>query len=248
MPFDLSVTYDRFEEQVGHFLSLLPGLLIGVGILILFILVARGVKKLVQRARLGRHPENLVLALGRLAQWIVLLIGLLVGVTIAFPTFTPANLISALGITGIAIGFAFRDILENFLAGILILFTEPFKLHDQIVFESYEGTVENIETRATTIVTYDGRRIVIPNAQLFKSSLMINTAFDKRRMEYDVTIGNGDDIAHAKKIMLETIHKVEGVLSDPPPDVLVVAYADNGITIRMRWMSWTVCLSRSKRP
>lgn len=165
----------------------------------------------------------------------MLLLGLLVGVTIAFPTFTPADLIGALGITGIAIGFAFRDILENFLAGILILLTEPFRLNDQIIFEGYEGTVENIETRATTIVTYDGRRVVIPNAKLFKSSVTINTAFDKRRMEYDVGIGNGDDIARAKGLMLETIRNVEGVLSDPPPDVLVVGYAENGVTIRMRW-------------
>jgi small conductance mechanosensitive channel len=235
MPFDFSVAYERFQEQLAYFLAILPSLMIGILVFVLFAFIARGVRNLVQRASSPRHPRNLVLALGRLTRWSMLLVGLLIGVTIAFPTFTPANLISALGITGIAIGFAFRDILENFLAGILILFTEPFKLHDQIVYESYEGTVENIETRATTIVTYDGRRVVIPNAQLFKSSFTINTAFGKRRMEYDVTIGSGDNIARAKKIMLETLRKVEGVLPDPAPDVLVVAYADNGITIRMRW-------------
>ena len=91
--------------------------------------------------------------------------------------------------------------MQNFLAGILILLTEPFEINDQIVFKSFEGTVENIETRATTIRTYDGRRIVIPNAELFTNSVTVNTAFDKRRIEYDFGIGYGDDIDHAKQLI-----------------------------------------------
>lgn len=235
MPIDTSFALERFQEFLENLVAMLPRFAVGLTVFILFIFAARMINRLVQRKGSPRRHRNLSLALGRLAQWGMLLIGLLIGVTVAFPTFTPADLIGALGITGIAIGFAFRDILENFLAGILILLTEPFRLNDQIVIESYEGTVENIETRATTIVTYDGRRVVIPNAKLFKSSVIINTAFDKRRMEYDVGIGNGDDIALAKRLMLGTIRNVEGVLSDPSPDVLVVGYADNGVTVRMRW-------------
>jgi small conductance mechanosensitive channel len=119
--------------------------------------------------------------------------------------FQAGDLIQLLGISGVAIGFAFRDILQNFLAGILILLTEPFQIDDQIVFKGFEGTVENIETRATTIRTYDGRRIVIPNSELFTNSVTVNTAFDNRRLEYDVGIGYGDDIrANASKLLLIT--------------------------------------------
>jgi len=91
---------------------------------------------------------------------------------------------------------------------------EPFRLDDQIVFKEFEGTVENIQTRATTIRTYDGRRIVIPNSELFTNSVTVNTAFENRRLEYDV-IGYGDDIDLAKQLMLEAIHSVNGVLKDP---------------------------------
>ena len=94
---------------------------------------------------------------------------------IAIPSFQPAQLIQLLGISGVAIGFAFLDILQNFLAGILILLTEPFRLGDQIVVGGYEGTVEEIETRATSIRTYDGRRVVIPNSNLFTESVTVNT-------------------------------------------------------------------------
>lgn len=102
-----------------------------------------------------------------------------------------------------------------------ILLTEPFQIDDQIVFKGFEGTVENIQTRATTIRTYDGRRIVIPNSELFTNSVTVNTAFESRRPEYDVGIGYGDDIDWTKQLMLEALHSVDVVLQDPAPDVLV---------------------------
>jgi small-conductance mechanosensitive channel len=103
------------------------------------------------------------------------------------------------------------------------------------VFKNFEGTVENIETRATTILTYDGRRIVIPNAELFTNSVTVNTAFDKRRTEYDFSIGYGDDIDCAKQLMLEALYSVNEVLKDPAPDVLVVELAESTVKIRVRW-------------
>lgn len=147
-------------------------------------------------------------------------------------------MIQLLGISGVAIGFAFRDILQNFLAGILILLTEPFQINDQIVFKDFEGTVENIETRATTIRTYDGRRIVIPNSELFTNSVTVNTAFDSRRLQYDVGIGYGDDIDRAKELMLEALHSVPEILKDPAPDVLLMELAESTVNIRVRrWIN-----------
>ena len=144
-------------------------------------------------------------------------------------------MIQLLGISGVAIGFAFRDILQNFLAGILILLTEPFQIDDQIVFKDFEGTVENIETRATTIRTYDGRRIVIPNSELFNNSVTVNTAYENRRLEYDIGIGYGDDLDEAKRLMLEAMHGVDEVLKEPAPDVLAMELAESSINIRARW-------------
>lgn len=83
--------------------------------------------------------------------------------------------------------------------------------------------------------TYDGRLVVIPNAELFKGSFIVNTAFPTRRLEYDVTIGNGDDIALAKELMLGVLNRLHGIEASPAPDALVLAYADYGVTIRIRW-------------
>jgi small-conductance mechanosensitive channel len=203
-----------------------------------FFLVARTVRNLVRRvATRSEAHRNVGLVLGRLAQWAILLFGLLVALVIVFPGFSPGDLITALGISGVAIGFAFKDILQNFLAGILILLTEPFRVGDQIVAGDFEGTVEEIQTRATFIKTYDGRRVVIPNADLFTEKVIVNTAFEHRRSQYDVGIGYGDDIARARELILDAVRSVEGVLTTPEPDVLVVELADSTINLRARWWS-----------
>ncbi|QOY95065.1 mechanosensitive ion channel family protein [Massilia sp. UMI-21] len=232
---ELSIAYERLESLGTAAMRLLPSLAVGIVVLLLFLFLARVTRRMVQRINTGRFHENLVIVLGRMAQWAMILLGILLSVTVAFPSFTPGNLISALGITGIAIGFAFKDIFENFLAGILILITEPFRIGDQIVFGAFEGTVEQIETRATKMRTYDGRLVVIPNAELYKGSFVVNTAYPSRRLQYDVVIGNGDDIGLAKRLMLDAIGSLSDVEAEPAPDALLLEYADAGAKIRIRW-------------
>jgi small-conductance mechanosensitive channel len=232
---EIAIAYQRLNALGTSAMRLLPNLVIALLVFLLFLLAASIVRKLVQRFNAKKYHHNLVLVLGRMAQWSIGMLGLLLAITIAFPSFTPANLVSALGITGIAIGFAFKDIFENFLAGILILLTEPFRIGDQIVFGNFEGTIEQIETRATKMRTYDGRLVIIPNADLYKGSFIVNTAYPERRLQYDVVIGNGDDIATAKGVMLEAIRAVAGVEPEPAPDALIVDYADAGVRIRVRW-------------
>jgi small conductance mechanosensitive channel len=233
---EISAVWKQIQGMIDGFLILLPNLVLALIVFGLFFFIAGTVKKLVKRVtRNRRQARNLGLVLGRLAQGTIILLGLFISLSILIPTFQAGDLVQLLGISGVAIGFAFRDILQNFLAGILILLTEPFQINDQIVFKDFEGTVENIETRATTIRTYDGRRIVIPNSELFTNSVTVNTAFDNRRLEYDVGIGYGDDIDLAKQLIMEAMESVDEVLSDPAPDVLVMELAESTINIRARW-------------
>ncbi|MBW4667438.1 MAG: mechanosensitive ion channel family protein [Cyanomargarita calcarea GSE-NOS-MK-12-04C] len=236
MKSEISSAWDKVQAMINGFIVLLPNIVLAIFVFAIFFFIARTIKKVVRRLTHNRrHARNLGMVLGRLAQGTTVLVGLFVSLTIVIPTLRAGDLVQLLGISGVAFGFAFRDILQNFLAGILILLTEPFQIDDQIVFKNFEGTVENIETRATTIKTYDGRRIVIPNSELFINSVQVNTAFDKRRIEYDIGIGYGDDINLAKKLMLEAIHSVGDVLKDPAPDVLLVELAESSVNIRARW-------------
>jgi hypothetical protein len=147
------------------------------------------------------------------------------------PDTDPLLFVTVLGIGGVAVGFAFRDILQNALAGILILLTRPFRIGDQVVAGGYEGTVEDIQVRATTIRTYDNRRAVIPNTALFTDKVLVNTAFEKRRLSVRVGVGNGDDIAEAKRVVEAAARGAEGVLADPPPRALVAELGDSAVLL-----------------
>ena len=231
----LSAATEKIGSMLQSTIALLPNIAIGVVVFIIFWIVGRLVRSFVRRQTRKRQSRNVGLVFGRLAQGALVILGFLVAATIIFPNFNPADIIATLGIGGVAVGFAFKDILQNFLAGILILLTEPFQIEDQIIFGDYEGTVENIQTRATTIRTYDGRRVVIPNAELFTNAVMVNTAYERRRLQYDIGIGYGDDIGRAKEIILNVLGSETDVLTDPQPEALVIELADSTINIRARW-------------
>ncbi len=202
----------------------------------LFYVVGVVVRRIATRfaLRTSRH-HSVGIVLGRLGQGAIVLLGLLVALVIAMPGFTPGQLVSVLGLSSVAIGFAFRDILQNFLAGILLLLSEPFRIGDQIRSGDFEGTVMNIETRATFILTYDGRRIVVPNSTLFVNPVIVNTANEKRRLEYDITLPKPVDVARTKALVLRTMQGLPHVLRDPAPDVLLVGFTDKDATLRLRW-------------
>jgi small-conductance mechanosensitive channel len=233
---DFSLIWEKVQALINGAIVSLPNIALALIMFAIFYAVARGINHLVQRATAQqRRHRNLGLVLGRLAQWTLMFIGLLIAVGIVFPSINAQSLVELLGIGSVAIGFAFRDIFQNFLAGILILLTEPFRIGDQIIITGFEGTVEDIQTRATTIKTYDGRRIVIPNAALFTNAFTVNTAYDIRRLEYDFGIGYGDDIGEAKQLILQAIGDIDTVLRDPTPEVLVVELAASSIVLRARW-------------
>jgi len=226
----------KMQAMLNSFIALLPNIILALIVFAVFFFVARTIKKVVRNlTRDRRAARNLGMVLGRLSQGVTILIGLFIALSIVIPSLKASDLVQLLGISGVAIGFAFRDILQNFLAGILILLTEPFQIDDQIVFKDFEGTIENIQTRATTIRTYDGRRIVIPNSELFTNSVTVNTAFENRRLEYDIGIGYGDDIDEARRLILEAVHGTDGVLETPAPDAIVVELAGSTVNIRARW-------------
>ena len=225
------------DRLLDGFLAMLPLLAAAILVFVLLLFAARGVRYLAEKALRRSSNQSAATAIGRLLYVAMVALAVLIAVTIAFPSMTPGRLISVLGIGGVAIGFAFKDIFQNLLAGILILLRHPFRVGDEITTGEFTGTVEAIETRATFIRTYDGRRVIIPNGDVYTKPVTVISAYDMLRSEYDVGIGYGDDLAQAKAIALEAIQGVDGVLADPAPDVLVWELGESSKNIRIRW--WT---------
>jgi small-conductance mechanosensitive channel len=156
--------------MADSFLARLPSLALAIIVFLIFYFASILVSRILCRATQA-HRQNLGMVFARLAGATIIPLGFLVAFPIVAPSFQAADLIKILGIGSVAIGFAFQNILQNFLAGLLLLWAEPFRVGDQIKLNNYEGTVEAVQARATTVKTYDGRRVVIPNAELFTNSL-----------------------------------------------------------------------------
>jgi small-conductance mechanosensitive channel len=223
----------------GFFLQL-PNILAGIA----FLAVAWIIGKLLARwvgGLFGRRERiDLGAMLGSILFGIVMIVAGLIACAIIFPSVKPSDVLGTLGIGSVAIGFAFKDILQNLLAGLLLLINRPYRRGDQISVKNYEGTVEHIESRATLIKTYDGRRVIIPNSDIYTSPVVVNTAFPHRRDQYDVGVGYGDDFEAACQIFAEAAASVDGVLSDPAPEALPWGLDASTLTIRVRW--WTESL------
>jgi small conductance mechanosensitive channel len=236
MNFSVAQATAGLHALIANFSQRLPYMAVALLVFILFYITGVVLRRVAARFTLRtRRHRSVGIVLGRLGQGVLVLLGLLIALVIAVPGFTPGQLVSVLGLSSVAIGFAFRDILQNFLSGILLLLSEPFRIGDQIKSGDFEGTVENIETRATSIVTYDGRRIVMPNSTLFVNPVTVNTANEKRRLEYDIKLPKDSDVQKMRQLILRAVTPLPHVLEDPSPDVLLVGFTDNDVTLRLRW-------------
>ncbi len=177
MGIDLSNAWKSGEKIINGAISLLPNMALAIVIFVLFLFIASAVKSVVRRFSQRRQRRlSLGILLGQLAHTTVSVLGFLIALSVVAPSFHASDLIKMLGIGSVAIGFAFQNILQNFLAGILLLLQEPFKLGDQISVTGLEGRVDDIQTRATIISTADGHRAVIPNAVLFTNPVVVSKA------------------------------------------------------------------------
>ena len=236
--FDPDIVWQVFSQLGARFVGHLPYLLLGLLVFVIFLVIARLVRRILvlvgRRTRLDRTLADL---LGRLTYAFTIILGLLVAAVVIFPTFNPGDLITGLGITSVAIGFAFKDVLQNFFAGILILWRRPFLVGDEIKIGDYEGTVEEITTRSTRVKTYDGERAVLPNGQVYTNAVLVRTAYSNRRVRLVVGVGYKDSIERARSLMLEVLKKTEGVLNEPGPAILLTELAPSSVNFNVFF--WT---------
>lgn len=232
--FDLDLVFQTLSDMVRFGLARLPYVIVGGIVFIFFVIGGRIAKRLLLTAgRRTRLDLTLSDLFGRLVNFFIVLLGLFVAAVVIFPTFQPGDLIAGLGITSVAIGFAFKDVLQNFFAGILILWRQPFLVGDQIRLKEYEGTVEEITIRSTRLKTYDGERAVIPNGEVYTNAVLVRTAYDRRRIRFNVGIGYPDSIEEARETIIGVLKEAEGVLEDPPSLVYVAELAPSSVNFHV---------------
>lgn len=207
--------------------TIVAAVLIGVGL---------AFAPLVKR-RLRRHGRpsrtSVFTALYRV---LVVLIGVLLSITLAFPSVRVVDVLASLGVISVAVGFAFKDVLENLLAGVLLLVRDPFKSGDQIRVAGYEGTVEGITVRETLLRTHDGERVLIPNAQVYTGALEVSTHFPTSRVSFRLLV---DAAADPDAIRRAVGDALESSAPDgaAPPEVIMIGADRGALEVEVR--VWT---------
>src|SRR5215510_9312428 len=174
MHIDFTNAWSTGVRLINQCISLIPNFVIACIIFLVFIVAASFCRSLVRRVAVQRRKhQGIALLLGRLVHTSIVILGFLVALSVIAPSFQASDLIKILGIGSVAIGFAFQNILQNFLAGILLLLQEPFRIGDLISVTGIEGTVYDIQSRATVITTKEGRQVIVPNAIIFTSPVAV---------------------------------------------------------------------------
>ncbi len=227
---------ESIQTMVTGIFGRLPFLLAGLIVIVLFWLLSKAARFLFLAAtRRTKLDSRLRTLISRMLVVLVVSLGVLTSLTVVIPSFDFGSLIAGLGFSSFVIGFATKDILNNFLSGILILWQQPFHIGDHLFVGTNQGKVEYIGVRATSLRKDDGELILIPNGDMYSSALTIRGAGAKRRMNLKYSIGYDEQIEHAKEITYQALIETDGVVNDPKPRVLVSELSADGVNMTVNF-------------
>jgi len=169
----------------------------------------------------------------RLVQFAVAMVGLIVAFDLLGVTSLVGALLGTAGVAGLAIGFAFRDIIENYLAGVLLSLRQPFRVNDLVSIADHEGRVVRLTAREVVLLTFDGNHVRLPNATVFKNVLVNYTLNAQRLFYFDVGVGSEEDLTEVQRVGIDTLDAMNGVLAEPPPFARVRELADSSVVVRL---------------
>lgn len=224
---------NRVSERIESWIAYLPVIPVAVVIILVAIMLAWLVGKLRwPYARFTRNPF-LQDILRKLTQSAVLLAGVLLALEILDAMALVGGVLGAAGVAGIAIGFAFKDLIENYIASVLLSLRQPFRPNDHVVIDGHEGLVTTMNTRSTVLTTFDGNIVRIPNATVFKTTLINYTSDARRRFSFTAGVGYDVNLPQAIEVGIQTLLDTPGVVPEPKPFAIVTELGDSSITIQL---------------
>ncbi len=232
----LDPVVDRFAARLDQFVAYLP--LLAVAVLAGLLVMATGILLARWEAPWRRLAPNAFIA--DIYRMVVRLVFVLAGVVVALDilnaTAVLTGLLGAAGIVGLAVGFAVRDTVENFIASVMLSLRQPFRPNDFVDIEGSLGQVVRLTSRATVLLDPDGNHVRLPNAVVFKAKIVNYTRNAERRFGFVLGLDPAADLAEAKRIGLDTLRSLDFVLPDPPPQVWVKEAGDS--TINVEFFGW----------
>lgn len=229
--FDAALNETRGKLVRG--VAALPLIAIGLVIVLLSAWLGRVLaRRPAEWLRARSHNPYMEGLVRRTTQTVAVLIGIVLALDLLDATTLVSALLGSAGVVGLVAGFAFKDIAENYVAGVLLSLRRPFAPGDHLLVDKYDGKVVALTSRATLLLTLDGNQVALPNALVFKSVVTNYSQNAKRRFDFEIALDPAACIADAQRTALEALRKVEGVLPEPGPYVLVQDMLPDRVTLK----------------
>ncbi|WP_136636865.1 mechanosensitive ion channel family protein [Pseudooceanicola onchidii] len=229
----LNPALERFEKRATDFVAWLPLLAIAFTAFLVVVFIGALITRMRQpwdRIAPNAFIADILRTVVRLAFGIA---GIVVALDILGATALLSTILGAAGIIGLAIGFAVKDTVENFIASVMLSIRQPFRPNDAVEINGDEGKVIRLTSRATILLSYDGNHIRIPNSTVFKSRIVNYSINDERRFLFDIGIAPDSDMAAATQIAKETLTALPFVLQAPAPNAWIDGIGDSTVTLRL---------------
>ncbi|RZM78999.1 mechanosensitive ion channel family protein [Leptolyngbya iicbica] len=225
-------------ELLANTIEFLPAIALSILVILATRFSALPIRRLtrtvVEKITSNFSLQLLAVQIANVGVW---LLGILLCGILLFPNLGLGDIIALVGLSSVAVGFAFQDIFKNFLAGILLLLNQPFQVGDQIIVSDYEGTVETIDIRSTKIRNYQGEQIVVPNAVVFTNAIEVLTEKACRRTDLGIGLDYNTSLPDARELLSRVAREVDGVLAEPQVEVDIVEFGASSIDFVVRY--WT---------
>ena len=231
-----AATWDQLREWLLDAVGYLPLLLAALTIVLVTMVLQRAAGAWLEGRFTGGENPYVRSLIRRAIRLFILGAGLLVALNLVGATWIFGALVGTAGLAGLAIGFAFKDIIENYLAGILLSIRHPFSPNDFVSVADREGKIVRLTARETILMTLDGNHVRIPNAMVFGSVIVNFSRNPLRRFGFDIGVGTGEDLAEVQDVGMRTLEDMKNVLDDPPPLVLVKEMGDSSVV--MGFFGW----------
>jgi len=221
----------KLMEQLLGLLAALPLFLIAILVIVLANAMGRWFARHLHLLRWSSANPFLNNVIARTVHGVALLVGVLIALDLLGATTLVGALLGSAGVVGVVVGFAFRDIAENYLAGLLLSLHRSFEPGDVVAIGTREGTVTGLNLRTTELTTHDGEYLRLPNALVFKEVLVNYSRYPARRFTFALSVSLRADLNEARRVGIEAIAQTPGVLADPKPAALIPQVSGNAVQI-----------------
>lgn len=236
----LGALVDKLQAWLNSLILVIPNMVVALGIVVITALIARLVENLAHRAMNRVTGQKTLNSLAStIAKVLTFAIGLFVALGVMGLDKTVTSLLAGAGVVGLALAFAFQDIAQNFMSGILLALRRPVAAGDIVETNDFFGTVLEVNLRSTILRTPQGEHVIIPNSKVIQSPVKNYSRTGQHRVDISCGVAYGDDLEKVEKLAVECLEGLDFIDSTRPVDFYYTEFGDSSINFKLRfWIEY----------